>query len=297
MRPGCGTATIKGVWHLAETVADDPATANGVHEDSTTNGNDGDQNNNDDIAGRIAGGQDFDVTADYIVIDDAADDIDGDEGAVSAWIKMDPMDGRGIVFNAHDDDDNNFRMHWLDSGVFRFNYRANAVPVTETDPGATDTDGLWHLVAMTWDTAAGADGEMKAYIDGAQVGTTQTALGSWTGDGVMDVCIGAQADDKSLLFNGIIDEVRISDTARSADWIATEYNNQRWPNKAQHPAEGFITVVRSVCEAAAPVTCGSTTAGSIETPGAWDAFEVTAGGRHLARDLHHRDHGHLRAPV
>ena len=27
-------------------------------------------------------------------------------------------------------------------------------------------------------------------------------------------------------FNGILDEARISNMARSADWIATEYNNQ-----------------------------------------------------------------------
>jgi hypothetical protein len=27
-------------------------------------------------------------------------------------------------------------------------------------------------------------------------------------------------------FNGIIDEARISNISRSADWIATEYNNQ-----------------------------------------------------------------------
>jgi hypothetical protein len=30
--------------------------------------------------------------------------------------------------------------------------------------------------------------------------------------------------------DGIIDEVRISNVARSADWITTEYNNQSNPN-------------------------------------------------------------------
>ena len=30
-------------------------------------------------------------------------------------------------------------------------------------------------------------------------------------------------------FAGIIDEVRVSDIAKSADWLATEYNNQRYP--------------------------------------------------------------------
>ena len=31
-------------------------------------------------------------------------------------------------------------------------------------------------------------------------------------------------------FNGSLDEVRISNTVRSADWIATEYNNQSSPS-------------------------------------------------------------------
>jgi len=30
-------------------------------------------------------------------------------------------------------------------------------------------------------------------------------------------------------FNGLLDELRVSNTARSANWIATEYNNQSNP--------------------------------------------------------------------
>jgi hypothetical protein len=31
------------------------------------------------------------------------------------------------------------------------------------------------------------------------------------------------------VFNGLLDELRISNTARSSGWIATEYNNQLNP--------------------------------------------------------------------
>jgi hypothetical protein len=31
-------------------------------------------------------------------------------------------------------------------------------------------------------------------------------------------------------FDGLLDELRVSNTARSADWIATEYNNQSNPS-------------------------------------------------------------------
>ena len=43
-------------------------------------------------------------------------------------------------------------------------------------------------------------------------------------------------------FNGVIDEVRISNTVRSADWIQTEYNNQRYPDKAVHGTDGFFSL-------------------------------------------------------
>jgi hypothetical protein len=33
-----------------------------------------------------------------------------------------------------------------------------------------------------------------------------------------------------LMFTGTLDEVRVSKTARSADWVKTEYNNQNSPS-------------------------------------------------------------------
>jgi hypothetical protein len=39
-----------------------------------------------------------------------------------------------------------------------------------------------------------------------------------------------------------MDEVRISNTARTACWIGTEYNNTKWPNKTDYPTDGFVTI-------------------------------------------------------
>ena len=44
-----------------------------------------------------------------------------------------------------------------------------------------------------------------------------------------DVYIGVN-NDKERDFNGTIDEVRISATARSGDWISTTYNNTHSPS-------------------------------------------------------------------
>ncbi|HWY35454.1 MAG TPA: hypothetical protein VNX68_12475, partial [Nitrosopumilaceae archaeon] len=40
----------------------------------------------------------------------------------------------------------------------------------------------------------------------------------------------ASANSMTEFFNGKLDEFRISKTVRSASWIATEYNNQAFPN-------------------------------------------------------------------
>ena len=48
------------------------------------------------------------------------------------------------------------------------------------------------------------------------------------------VVLGRRALGDPRWYNGAIDEARISNVARSADWIETEFNNQNNPN--------FITV-------------------------------------------------------
>lgn len=88
---------------------------------------------------------------------------------------------------------------------------------------------LEHLVTLTWDTAAaGAAGEMKAFIDGSQVGSTQIGLGTWSGEIDNSVSIGSQgASSHAFIFDGMIDEVRVSNTPRSADWIKASYLSQK----------------------------------------------------------------------
>lgn len=82
--------------------------------------------------------------------------------------------------------------------------------------------GKWYYVAFTFD---GANGTM--FINGKQ--TAQVA-----GPGTLSYSNGGfdiGSDPANAVdFKGAIDEVRVSNIARSADWIATEYANQSDPN-------------------------------------------------------------------
>ncbi|MGA1870349.1 MAG: DUF2341 domain-containing protein [bacterium] len=222
---GVWDPNFASVWHLEEQVTD--GVTGGTHEDSTSH-NDAIQYNNGPIAGKIAGAQDFDGINDYIDIGAVNDDINVLKGTVSAWIKMRPMTGDGTVVSAHANDLNNIGLLWADAlDNFTLRYKANNITTMIECTDISDDDGQWHQVVLTWDNTAD---EVRAFIDGSQNGSTLTGLGTWSGSIDENVSIGSKGSDDHLSkFNGSIDEVRISNIARSSSWITTEYTNQSDP--------------------------------------------------------------------
>ena len=88
--------------------------------------------------------------------------------------------------------------------------------INNQEISASATAG-WHHVALTYDSSLGGTEEMKIYLDG-----TQEAAGDYSSlisNNSNDILVG----DK---FIGVIDELRVSDSARSAAWLSTQYNNQ-----------------------------------------------------------------------
>ena len=89
-------------------------------------------------------------------------------------------------------------------------------------PGGTHTlsNGTWYHVMVTYNSTAG----LVVYVNGAVDGTA-AATGAINTTAVT-FAIGRAGAGSSAYFNGSLDEVRISQIARSANWILTEYNNQ-----------------------------------------------------------------------
>jgi len=88
-----------------------------------------------------------------------------------------------------------------------------------TTSGAGIGTSGWHHIAAT----AIDGGESKVYVDGVE-------RLSFTNDGERDwtsiFTIGDLRPTRDINFDGEIDEVRISTTTRSADWIGTTFKNQ-----------------------------------------------------------------------
>jgi hypothetical protein len=105
---------------------------------------------------------------------------------------------------------------------------------------AAGTMELWDQTAQTYAYAAytgsawqhgvclRASGTMNCYVNGT-VGTSAASSTNFVSvSGYNDLFIGErQYTSFQEWFNGAIDEVRVSNVARSASWITTEYNNQK----------------------------------------------------------------------
>ncbi|MGD9036657.1 MAG: DUF2341 domain-containing protein, partial [Syntrophobacterales bacterium] len=216
-----------GVWHLNETVDDEQTT--GTHFDSAWDYNDGSQNGNDEVddpGGSIANAQDFDGN-DYIDIDTVAADMDPNKGTYELWIKrefLDTVSSTQSVLMAERDSSNRITFSYIEStDVWRFRHEGGATERMVERAAGEIPQNTWTYAVMTWDTTAD---EFKAYINDSQVGTTQTGLGTCSTP--TSVKLGTRSS-LTEYYDGIIDEVRISKTARSAAWIATQHSNQSDP--------------------------------------------------------------------
>lgn len=105
--------------------------------------------------------------------------FDGEEGTILIWLKPDSgmwTDGNEhiMVYWMADADNRIFFRKNTANGQAYFWYEANNT--TKTVTVSSQSWEVWTPVAITWSKTAD---EFKVYIDGSQVGSTQTGLGAW----------------------------------------------------------------------------------------------------------------------
>jgi hypothetical protein len=215
-----------GVWHLSE----DPA---GTIYDSTSSNNQGNSSggmtSDDLISGQIGLSLSFDGSDDYIDFgNDSSLNIGSGDFAFGMWFMIStvtntsPLGGKGL------------------SGANGKRYIITMGPNAECAPGeikgeidddnvskeyaksaAKYDNSIWHYVVLVRDGT-----NLRLYINGTEIAVE--SIGTYGNLDMPDYSfyIGRIRDGVDR-WGGQIDEVRISNSARSADWIATEYNNQR----------------------------------------------------------------------
>ena len=162
---------------------------------------------------------DLDGTNDYMTADGIFNDISVSAGTISMWTKLDSTSINGVLIKADVDTNNQLGMAYLNSTTkMRFQYKAGGTNTKIDHSVSIENDGNWHHVVVTWDTSAD---QLKGYIDGSQVGSTVTGLGTWSGT-INAFRVGANSIADNSYVNGHIDQVAIFTSVVSA---STLYNS------------------------------------------------------------------------
>ncbi len=211
---------FRTVYHLGSTF-----------NDATANNNDGTNSGTTAATGKIGSARNFDGNADYIAINDNYASTTEAEITVSAWIKT-SQGGDQII--ASFDRNEYWRLeingNGGGNGQVGWDILTSGGQIDFGSSATVDND-TWRYVTGVYD-----NGAVEIYIDG--ILNTNTTQGTTFGTGNTRfgfVGVGSEAatfdgnQGPSNNFNGEIDEFRISNVARSANWIQTEFNNQNAP--------------------------------------------------------------------
>ena len=178
---GIASANLIGYWPLAEpsgtTIVDESGNArNGAYTSVTL----GQQGIGD---GRTAATFNGTTSTGNVYGASLAGAFNGAEGTFTAWLQM---SGAGVWTDAairryatFTVDANNIIALFKHStnNTIRCDYKAGST-LSSVSSTAVGGSTAWFHVAITWSNAAD---QVKVYINGAQVGATQTGLGTWAG--------------------------------------------------------------------------------------------------------------------
>jgi len=218
-----------GVWNSNYVVAQHMKETSGTTTyDSTSNGKNGTKLSatepNPTTSGQINGAQNFDGSNDYITLSSS---VSGsiDQITVSAWVYSDTLDEassyRGIVSEVFSGDGNvEFELylsgasHYLSAGFYTGTWKTLSDTVTFPQ-------NQWVYVSATYDGHY-----IKLYKNSTLVNTS-TDLNTALPNGANGWRIGKRHDSGNPgdMWDGTIDEVRISNTPRSASWVGASYKS------------------------------------------------------------------------
>ena len=208
-----------GTWHLKE----DPSGTAPQMQDSTTNNYDGTSSGSmtstDQVSGQINGSLDFDGVDDYVDVGDIST-ADWTNLTAEAWVywKANGLNGYAGVYFKNSLGDIG-RLLISDAGkILIQNGNGNFFSNSDGDV----SKNIWTNIVYVYNQTLGQE---YIYVNNVLKGQKartgnipQNATSMWIGFGY------SQANN--YMFPGIIDEVRVSNSARSAAWIAASYKSE-----------------------------------------------------------------------
>jgi titin len=253
-----GSNYFKGVWHLANAGASTSTDSTGVNN-GTNNGVTATS------SGQIAGAGSFNGTGNYVKISNFGNVAPVSEITIGIWLKMNKTSQQAALILNPDNFNNRMNFHpCYSNGNTYWDFGNAAVNgrLSKSNP-SNCADNNWHYYTLT---SSSINNSMNIYLDGV-LWTNKSGASNFSGT-TSDLNIGGIA---SYYFNGSIDEVKISNTARSADWIKTEYNNQSSPGTF-YAVAGVENVANSATNGGSAITAYTVTS----SPGGFTSASTTS---------------------
>ncbi len=173
----------------------------------------------DQTTDRINGVLNFDGTNEQItIVANATLDL-STNFTVSGWFYKNTSGAENLIYSSGTTNTQYWTIRSDPADKIEFNVDGTGGWASSTAIGTA----AWHYMAVVKDGDAGTN--MSFYVDGQPDGTA--TVGSVPAATGQTRAIGYRPEGNDFYWSGKLDEIRISSTARLADWIETEYNNQK----------------------------------------------------------------------
>lgn len=208
---------FKGVWHFSDGFSLSVADATG-NQATTNHGATATLSN-------LEGGASFAPSGGTYKWVDVGSITLGSTATYEAWAKFNGQGAGGTSYNQYN------RIIESDFGSAYYLGSDSNINPTMIDFGINGTlmqsaagvlDGSWHHYAGTYDGTNG-----RLYRDGVLIAGPTAATAPSTASKLTYIGRNPVTSSDPTNWNGLIDEVRISNVARSQDWIVTEIRNQQ----------------------------------------------------------------------
>jgi hypothetical protein len=198
-----------GVWHLKE--------ASGPFYDSTSNANHGADNvGSTGKGGTISDGQQFNGSSDYINTGASAT-LKPSSFTYECWMKEAANQNTKVFMGCYENMNRGVVLGIKDTVNNVLKFRING---GQLESAALAT-GVWHHIVGTY-----SGGIPSLYVGGTRIATSSGYTDPVKPTSYTNFNIGRWNGGSSQYFNGWLDEVRVSNVARSSNWVWACYMNQ-----------------------------------------------------------------------
>lgn len=205
----------KGIWHLEDsasnkTVVDSTGVSNGTSSANTSTKS---------VVGKINKALTFNGTSDYVNFNTNIGAFTTNSNfTISAWVNS-SLDSTDDVIYGNTENGQGYHLGINSSKKARFILYKDRNNYKGIDSSVL-TSG-WHQITGVWTGTAA-----KIFIDGQENSATAVSRGTVSSiTTTTSTKIGLDTTSGGHYFKGPIDDVRVSDLIRSADWIHFEYHN------------------------------------------------------------------------